>query len=190
MSPALEVKEIVAVLSGSPLAPLEAKPQLPREPGFYAWWVRPGALPAVPETAHPAEDWCLLYVGIAPGRQNSSATLRSRVGGQHIGGNTGSSTFRLSLASLLFEDMGWQPQRKKKKVTLSSEDNAALRNWQQEHAGLCWVTTDEPWAGSTEGDVIAEMRPPLNLAENSAHPCHSNMSAARRSFRQAAVELK
>lgn len=164
-----------------------AKGQLPSEPGFYSWWVRPGAIPRVPPTIHPTEDWLLFYVGIAPGRAESSATLASRVGGQHIGGNTGSSTFRLSLAALLFEDEGWQPLRRKKKVVLSAVDNRALREWQQENAGLCWCLVDEPWAGSMERDVIAEMKPPLNLAENSSHPFHGTMSGARGYFRSSAI---
>lgn len=81
---------IVSELRGSPRPPLEAKPNLPKEPGFYSWWVRPDAIAQVPTTPHPSGDWHLLYVGISPGRADSSATLASRVGGQHIGGNTGS----------------------------------------------------------------------------------------------------
>ncbi len=180
-------EDIVSALRGSPKPPLEAKAQLPKESGFYSWWVRPGAIPEVPTTPHPSENWCLLYVGIAPGRATSSATLSSRVRGQHINGNTGSSTFRLSLASLLFEREGWQPLQRKKKAVLSSEDNAALREWQQENAALCWCVFDEPWAGTTEGDVIAEMKPPLNLAENSSHPFHETMTATRRHLRASAI---
>jgi hypothetical protein len=189
MCPSLEISEICEQLSGTPTSPRKAKPELPRRPGFYAWWVRPNALPTVPPTPHPREEWLLLYVGIAPGRASSSATIYSRVGGQHIGGNTGSSTFRLSLASLLFEEMSWQPFCRGKKVTLSSEDNKALRVWQEDHGGLCWVSSDEPWAGSTERAVIAQMGPPLNLAENVGHPFHAAMSAARRHFRASAIEI-
>jgi hypothetical protein len=182
-----DVETIVAELRGPPIPTAEAKGLLPAEPGFYAWWVQPDAIPSVPNTAHPSSPWSLFYVGIAPGRDGSSATLASRIGGQHIGGNTGSSTFRLSLASLLFEDMGWQPLRRQKKVVLSSADNTVLRQWQEEHAALRWAVVRDPWSGDTEAAVIKAMMPPLNLAANAAHPFHSTMSDARRRFHTAAI---
>jgi hypothetical protein len=76
---------------------------VPSDPGFYTWWSRGSdALPDVPLAPHPADPTLsLLYVGIAPSRAASNATLRSRVVGQHIGGNLGSSTFRRSFAARL-----------------------------------------------------------------------------------------
>src|SRR5919201_1333832 len=106
------MKQIVAALKRSPISIAEAMQALPAEDGFYAWWVRPGTIPSIPPTPHPSQEWDLFYVGIAPGRAGSSATLASRVGGQHISGNTGSSTFRFSLASLLFDEMAWRPLRR------------------------------------------------------------------------------
>jgi hypothetical protein len=47
-----------------------------------------------------------LYVGVAPKRPSSRATLRSRIRGQYLAGNIGSSTFRQSLAALLGEQQG------------------------------------------------------------------------------------
>lgn len=80
---------------------------VPEEHGVYAWWLSPGAIPGVKGPAHPAEQSEQLYVGIAPKNAQSKATLRSRIRGQHLGGNIGSSTFRQSLSALLFEDQGW-----------------------------------------------------------------------------------
>ena len=71
-----------------------------------------------------AAPWELLYVGLAPGKAGSIATIRSRVTRNHLRGNTGSSTFRLSMASLLFERDGWRPEQRKKKAVLTREDNA------------------------------------------------------------------
>ena len=59
-----------------------------------------------------------------PGSQAVPQTIRSRVTGNHLDGNAGSSTFRLSMASLLFERDGWRPQQRAKKVVLKGEDNA------------------------------------------------------------------
>src|SRR5689334_13032085 len=80
---------------------------LPESAGLYAWWVSPRAIPGVAGPAHPLQPFELLYVGIAPKDAKSTATLRSRVRGQHLGGNIGSSTFRQSLAALLLEEQAW-----------------------------------------------------------------------------------
>jgi hypothetical protein len=92
---------------------------VPLETGFYAWWIKPGVLPGLPEMLHPAEPWALLYVGIAPRAATSSATLRSRILNNHVRGNIASSTFRFALASMLFESRGWQPIRSGSKLKLA-----------------------------------------------------------------------
>src|SRR4051794_25700195 len=74
---------------------------LPNAPGLYAWWVLPDAIQGIEGPDHPTESMQLLYVGIAPKDNDSRASVRSRVRGQHLGGNVGSSTFRQSLAALL-----------------------------------------------------------------------------------------
>jgi hypothetical protein len=178
---------VVGSLRGRSVAVPYACRRIPFEPGCYAWWVQTGAIPTVPRIKHPLGPWDLVYVGISPGRMGSGATIHSRVCGQHIGGNTGSSTFRFSLAALLFEEIHWQPHRRNRKLLLSAEDNAELRRWQAEHAALRWCVVPNPWAGGLEANVIAAMKPPLNLAENSAHPFHATMTDARARFRAAGI---
>jgi hypothetical protein len=164
-------------------APVEGG--VPGEPGFYAWWVRQGAIADVLQRPHPTEsERALLYVGISPARETSSQTLRSRVLNNHLNGNTGSSTFRFTLASLLFEKHGWKPLRRATKVVLSPADNAALTAWKRENLTLTWATRARPW--EIETDVIAAMQPPLNLAANGGHPFYSTVRNARASFRSAA----
>ena len=77
-----------------------------RHAGMYAWWAddtarsdlgRPLGLTLPP----------LIYVGQAgatrwPSGTPSGATLRSRIGQQHIRGNARSSTFRLTVSALLW----------------------------------------------------------------------------------------
>lgn len=162
----------------------EADGGVPDAAGFYAWWVRPDALPHVPGAPHPSEPYGLLYVGIAPSRATSSATLRSRLLGQHIGGNVGSSTFRRSLAALLFERECWTPVRTTTRELLTADDNANLSAWQREHLRLAWLHVVNSWEG--EAEVIAEMQPALNLAGNASHPFYATMSEARRRFKAAA----
>ena len=159
---------------------------LPEEPGFYAWWTKRGSIPGVPKAPHPRkQDLDLFYVGISPVRESSSSNLRSRVIGNHMSGNTSSSTFRLTLASLLLDALEFRPRQTAKKVVLSSEDNGRLSRWQDEHLSLTWSVHQAPW--ENEGAVVGLMAPPLNLAGNSGHPFHATLTAARRRFRTQAT---
>ena len=91
-------------------------------------------MPAVPTTPHPeADDLSLLYIGASPARESSAQLLRGRVLHNHLGGNTGSSTFRLTLASLLCDDQGWSPVTSKTKALLTTDDNATLSAWQRDN---------------------------------------------------------
>jgi hypothetical protein len=154
---------------------------LPKTHGVYAWWMSPEAIPGLQGPAHPAEQLELLYVGIAPKDAQSKATLRSRIRGQHLGGNIGSSTFRQSLAALLFEDQGWITRWSGSRTQLVPEHNRALSEWQREHLRLAWVERARPWL--IEGRVIALMQPPLNLAANTSHPLYGRLKALRAKLR-------
>jgi hypothetical protein len=148
----------------------------------------PGSIPDVPSHPHP-DDACdldLLYVGIAPKFAGSRQTIRSRVIANHLGGNTGSSTFRLSLASLLMDAEQFQPVVTAMKCMLTRADNQRLSAWQRSNLSLTWCDQPEPWA--IEGDVVAAMQPPLNLADNHDHPFYETMHRARCRFRESAGE--
>ena len=91
-------------------------------PGFYAWWAAEGRSLGPPHHPHPARaELGLLYVGINPARASSAGTIRSRVVGQHVGGNTSSSTFRFVLASLLLEHFSRSTVRGPRRRSRSSE---------------------------------------------------------------------
>jgi hypothetical protein len=157
---------------------------LPAAPGFYAWWAAEGAIAGAPHHPHPRRpELGLLYVGISPARPSSRGTIRSRVAGQHLRGNTSSSTFRFVLASLLREELALIPRATARKVALDREDNERLRDWQRGHLCLTWAVRERPW--EVEGRVIALMQPPLNSACNSAHPFYARVSSARAAFRAA-----
>lgn len=178
------IDEVLKVLTGTPVSLDVAKGRegLPSVGGLYAWWTVQGSIPGVPRCPHPSEDLDLFYIGIAPKDSISQATLRSRVVDNHINGNTGSSTFRKTLASLLFETMHWRP-RFTDRPLLSATDNATLRDWQHQNLRLTWAEHVEPW--DIEDIVIARLQPPLNLAGNSAHPFHGVLTAARKKFKSA-----
>jgi hypothetical protein len=186
----MTVAEIVAELRRPPLydiAAARATGGVPAAPGFYAWWAVAGALPVMAGPAHPSEPFELLYVGIAPHGAASSAGLRSRLCRQHIGGNVAASTFRLGLASLLWEREGWTPCRSASgRYRLPAADNRGLSVWQREHLRVRWAVAAEPWR--LEAEVIAVMKPPMNRAQNAHHPFYGRMGEARARFRAAADE--
>lgn len=160
---------------------------LPAAPGVYAWWVTQGALTLTNGPAHPTQTgWSLLYIGVAPASEASKRQLRSRVLGNHVRGNTGSSTFRYSLASLLIDELGLHPVRRRNKVVLNAADNRQLTAWQEANLGVTWTSVDAPWI--LESDVIQHLGPPLNLAGNAAHGFHAQLTAARADFRSSASD--
>ncbi|MCZ2817927.1 GIY-YIG nuclease family protein [Modestobacter sp. VKM Ac-2984] len=174
---------VVAALRSLPVSLDEARTGVPSAPGVYAWWGRFGALPGISGPRHDAADLQLLYVGIAPNGAESKATLRSRVVGDHIRGTTGSSTLRRSLAALLSEQQGWQSRWTTRPVLVNA-DELRLSEWMGENLRLTWAEHPEPW--TVEAQLIAELEPPLNQADNAAHPLHGFVRDARTRWREAA----
>ncbi len=150
---------------------------MPAEPGLYPWWSLSGALPGISGPRHPDGEHELIYVGIARSGPSSRAMLRSRVVGNHIGGTTGQSTLRRSLAALLYEREGWR-NRFTDRPLLHPDDELRLNEWMQEHLALTWSVHEQPW--TVEAQVIAELTPPLNQSANSAHPLYGLVRDARR----------
>jgi hypothetical protein len=152
----------------------------PDEPGFYAWWLKDeSALPTVPTSPHPADDSLgLAYLGIAPFAASSSATIRSRMLGNHLGNALASSTLRRGLAALLWTDQGWRPFMKGKKPAFPPDDNAALTQWMETNLRVSWCRVAEPW--TYEPELIGEMQPPLNCDHNHGHPFYPSIKQARK----------
>lgn len=182
------VNEVVQALRRRAIAVpqlVQSPDALPAAPGFYGWWSRRGALAAMPHIPHPLDEHVsLLYVGISPARETSRQTIRSRVIGNHLNGNIGSSTFRFVLAGLLLEALDLRPCLRGSKVALSQGDNTLLSSWQREHLLLTWHPRQNPW--EIEHQVIAQLAPPLNSAGNATHPFYPTVRAARAALRHRA----
>ncbi len=170
-TPLLEIDEMRAALDAAPAVG-----------GFYAWWIiKPEALPRVRVTPHPSEPVGLLYVGIGPTR-GSSRPLRKRFA-DHTKRNTGNSTFRLALASFLFESVGWHPYWSDRPM-LPPEENRELSTWQAVNLRVQWVEVAQPWR--IEGDVVRLLRPPFNREHNRSHHFYADVGRARDAYRAAA----
>ena len=100
------VPEVIRNLLSSPFT---VPVQIPRSPGFYAWWRRRDNLadtsPPIPyqERSPTSSEWSPVYVGISPSTPSSTRDVAARIATNHVGGNVGNSTFRLTLAALLME---------------------------------------------------------------------------------------
>jgi len=175
----LSAEEVCQVLRAAPVPAgrvVGSDPRsVPDEPGLYAWWAVPGALPGVPTAAHPSLSLGLVYVGIA------STSLRQRIVRQHLAANTGSSTFRLTLASHLLVEGGLTPYRKGKKVLLPRGQLDWLLGWQVSHLYVSWVARQDP--AEVEAAVIAAMEPPLNGDDNEGHAYRQQLRELRAAFR-------
>ena len=141
---------------------------VPAVPGLYVWYFTD--LPNAPlREVLPAAPFRLAYIGIAPGRAGSLATLRSRIR-QHLRGNASTSTLRLTLGCLLGSALGLrlEPRGPTRRLTWGPAGELALSSWLDLNARVAWIAGAEPWV--VEPEIVQGMEPPLNLHHNRGHP--------------------
>ncbi len=184
--PSRDALSIVRVLTNeaNAITPAEFSANLPqaRRPGMYAWWGDDEAcelLGSQLATSLPH----LLYAGQAGAskrrsRKPSNATVASRVRSQHIRGNPRSSTFRLTISSLLLEPLGLIPAGDRK---LAPASNLRVSAWIAEHLRVAIAPCDDrDRLAEIEQEVVAHLDPPLNLEH-----CPPSESRTRLSQRRA-----
>lgn len=164
MNPSADAGEIISVLSRSTNA--ISPRSFPRDrsqagrPGMYAWWADDEAVAVLGEEIG-AELPALLYVGQAgatkwPSGTRSSATLASRVGGQHIRGNARSSTFRLTVSSLLLRRFDLVAVAGGK---LDPPSNLRVSQWIADHLSVAIAPYDDrDKLGVVEAEVVRHPR--------------------------------
>lgn len=150
---------------------------VPAVQGLYVWYFI--NLPAAPLVEIPGVGQ-LGYVGIAPGRPGSRATLRSRIR-QHLGGNASTSTLRLTLGCLLGFTL--VPTGRTRRLTWGPAGEKALCDWLDQNARVAWVPRPNPWL--LEPGVVAALKPPLNLQHNGGHAFCPTLLEYRRRARVA-----
>ncbi len=152
--------------------------------GLYAWWV----------DARGARDLSLglghrvkpgrIYAGQTgatkwPSGKTGRATLRSRIGGNHLNGRIRGSTFRLTLASALSGPLGLISESRK----LSNASERRLSNWMRDHLQVAvHPFPDRDALGDLEDHVLAKLDPPLNLDGMRATPLREALSRKRRTL--------
>jgi len=167
---------------------------VPAEPGIYAWYFKQPPSPKIQlEKCWQWKGCYLLYIGISPkeppknGKPPSSQNLRKRIG-YHMRGNAEGSTLRMSIGSLVACSLGFKLRRvgSGKRMTFS-DGELVLSDWLEENAYVAWVSHPEPWV--VEKEAISGLYLPLNLDQNTHHPFHANLAAARKAAKGAAREL-
>jgi len=129
-------------------------------PGLYAWFVdRSGAEGLSAGLGHEVGEG-LIYAG-QTGAGASSASLRSRIGGNHLSGQIRRSTFRFTLASALARPLGLAGTREKQ---LLGDGEARLSTWMVDHLSVSvFAIADRLRIATLEHAVLRHLDPPLNL---------------------------
>jgi GIY-YIG catalytic domain-containing protein len=138
---------------------------IPDEAGLYSWWADAEGLR---ELSAPFGVTLprLVYAGQAGAASTrtgaaSTATLRSRIGGNHLNGNIRSSTFRRTLAAVLHEALAL---RLVAGGRLDGPSNQLLSAWIRAHLSVAWVQCpDRGTLAALEDAVLRRLDPPLNL---------------------------
>jgi hypothetical protein len=146
-------------------------------PGLYAWYVdEAGAAELSAGLGAPIVPG-LIYAGQA-GAGSSSATLRSRIRGNHIGGAITGSTFRMTLAAILAAELGLVDEGGR---ALAAEGETRLSGWMLRHLSIAVAAEpDRALVASLEEAVLARLDPPLNLQGMPPTPVRTALSARRR----------
>jgi hypothetical protein len=167
---------------------------VPPEPGIYAWYFKEAPSCSIEEPCcWQWQNKRLLYTGISPsepprnGKPPSKQNIRKRIA-YHMRGNAYGSTLRLSIGCLLADTIGIQLRRvgSGKRLTFA-DGESVLSDWLDENAYVTWATHPQPWL--VEIEAISRLYLPLNLDQNSSHPFHSQLSAARKSAKVKAMKL-
>lgn len=155
--------------------------------GLYTWWTdATGAADlsaGLGERIHAG----LIYAGQTGGTTVGGvvrvATLRSRIGGNHLRGRIRGSTFRFTLGAALMAPLGLAadgPQR----LTPASE--AMLSAWMREHLSVCTVVVqNRATVMGIENALLARLDPPLNLEGMPATSLRGQVTRLRRELGRA-----
>ncbi len=151
-------------------------------PGLYSWWVdAPGAAElgdGLSESIAPGR----IYAGLTgatkwPSGATGKATLRSRIGSNHLRGRIRGSTFRLTLASALVRPLNLHPVAPK---MLTSDSETRLSMWIGEHLEVAVFPFENADAlADLEDRVLQRLDPPLNLEGMPDTPVRASLRRLR-----------
>ncbi len=161
-------------------------------PGLYAWWVDEAGAADLARGIGPGRELELsagrIYAGQAgatkwPSGRAGDDTLGQRVGGMHLGGRVRMSTFRWTLASILFDQLEIQGQAA---MLITSASEQALTEWMRAHLSVAVHPHDDrDTLGGLERAVLERLDPLLNLSQMRPTPLRERLMALRRRISRA-----
>jgi hypothetical protein len=125
-----------------------------------------------------SDGWYLLYIGIAGKKEGR--TLRDRIYDEHLKQNSEGSTFRQTLAALLYEQLNLDPRKQ-----LNGDlEEMKLNRWIFDHAKVAWIETDTP--EKIEKIMLREYGQYLyfNLQDNRKNPSIKKLKLLRKAWRK------
>jgi len=150
--------------------------------GLYSWWVdSAGARHLSAGLGHEVSAG-LIYAGQAgatkwPSGRRSTATLASRIGGNHIRGRVRGSTFRLTLAASLLRHLDLEIVGSKK---LAPDSERRVTDWIRDHlAVVAFPYANPDDLSGLEGAVLDRLDPPLNLEGRPPSSLRQHLSKLR-----------
>jgi hypothetical protein len=153
------------------------------QPGLYSWWVdEPGARMISAGLGHQIDPG-RIYAGQTgatkwPSGKAGSMTLAKRIGSNHLAGRIAGSTFRLTLASILGD------QLELVKIDARHLDHPSeqrLTDWMRTHLEVAvhpFATPDS--LVDLERLVLSELDPPLNLDGRPTSTVRTRLASLRR----------
>jgi hypothetical protein len=158
-------------------------------PGLYAWWTdESGAADLTEGLGHDVSPG-LIYAGQTGGTTVGGvqrlATLRSRIGGNHLRGRIRGSTFRFTLAAALMAPLSLIAEAPKRLMPASE---ARLTAWMLRHLSVSAVAIDDrALVLALEHVVLARLDPPLNLDGMRPTSLRGQISLKRRDLGRGAL---
>jgi hypothetical protein len=133
------------------------------QPGLYAWWVDAVGAELISTRLGEPVSPGIVYAGQAGAEKGraSAATLRSRLGGNHIGGRIRNSTFRLTAAAVLLEEVEALIAGDRR---IGAMGERIVSDWLAAHFRVTVVPfADRGRLAAIESQVLAALDPPLNI---------------------------
>jgi hypothetical protein len=136
------------------------------QPGLYAWWADNAGAETLSCGLGEKVLSGRIYAGLTgatkwPSGRTGKSTLRSRIAGNHLRGRIRGSTFRLTLAAVLADELGLVPTEPKR---LANASEQMLSDWIDRHLSVAvHPFPDADTLADLERLVLAQLDPPLNL---------------------------
>lgn len=155
------------------------------QPGLYSWWVDESGASDLSAGIGAAVRPGRIYAGQAgatkwPSGKTGKATLKSRIGSNHLRGTVRGSTFRRTLAGALLVVLSLDLAGASR---LAPESEQRLSAWMTSHLSLAvHPFPDRDALGHLESQVLGALDPPLNIEGRPPTPLRIRVAALRRTI--------